>query len=122
MLRFLCDTEDAICSQCFSHGIVKLCTDIVVTLLLVSCLFAANNDRVRYSSGRGGYRNDSFRSRGNFGGGRGGGYNSRNEFEKRGEFSGRPRGGNNAGRSNGETVPRSYQNGGKVTRQPVKVQ
>jgi len=37
-------------------------------------------------------------------------------FEKRSEFSGRPRGGNNGGRSNGEAVPRSYQNGGaKVT-------
>ncbi|RDX71204.1 nxt3 [Mucuna pruriens] len=90
----------------------------------------ANNDRVRYSSGRGGYRNDrndNFRGRGNFGGGRGGGsYGNRNEFEKRSEFSGRPRGGNNnnnnGGRSNGEAVPRSYQNGGKVTRQPVKVQ
>ncbi|KAI4328555.1 hypothetical protein L6164_020899 [Bauhinia variegata] len=68
----------------------------------------ANNDRVRYS-GRGGFRNDNFRGRGNFGGGRGYG---RNDFEKRGEFSGRPRG--NAAR-NGETVPRGYQNGGKAT-------
>ncbi|TKY58943.1 putative G3BP protein [Spatholobus suberectus] len=88
----------------------------------------ANNDRVRYSSGRGGYRNDrndNFRGRGNFGGGRGGGgggYGNRNDFEKRSEFSGRPRGGNNGGRSNGDAAPRSYQNGGKVTRQPVKVQ
>ncbi|KAL2344633.1 hypothetical protein Fmac_005918 [Flemingia macrophylla] len=85
----------------------------------------SNNDRVRYSSGRGGYRNDrndNFRARGNFVGGRGG-YGSRNDFEKRGEFSGRPRGGNNGvGRSNGEAVARSYQNGGKVARQPVKVQ
>lgn len=85
----------------------------------------ANNDRVRYSSGRSGYRNDrndNFRGRGNFVGGRGGGYGSRNDFEKRGEFSGRPRGGNNGGRSNGDAVPRNYQNGGKVARQPVKVQ
>ncbi|XP_004505358.1 nuclear transport factor 2 isoform X2 [Cicer arietinum] len=86
----------------------------------------ANNDRVRYSSGRGGFRTDNFRGRGNFGGGRGGGFNGRNDFEKRGEFSGRPRGGNNNGnnngRSNGDAAPRSYQNGGKVTRQPVKVQ
>ncbi|XP_061360343.1 nuclear transport factor 2-like [Gastrolobium bilobum] len=84
----------------------------------------ANNDRVKYSSGRSGYRNDrndNFRGRGNFGGSRGG-YASRNDFEKRSDFSGRPRGGNNTGRtSNGETMPRSYQNGGKVTRQPVKV-
>ncbi|XP_027346292.1 ras GTPase-activating protein-binding protein 1-like isoform X3 [Abrus precatorius] len=77
--------------------------------------------------GMGGFRNDrndNFRGRGNFGGGRGGGggYPNRNDFEKRSEFSGRPRGGNNAGRSNGETMPRSFQNGGKVARQPVKVQ
>ncbi|MED6180497.1 hypothetical protein PIB30_011014 [Stylosanthes scabra] len=89
----------------------------------------ANNDRVRYPSGRGGYRNDrneNFRGRGNFGGsgrgGGGGGYVNRNDFEKRGEFSGRPRGGNANGRSNGEAVPRSYANGGKVARQAVKVQ
>ncbi|KAK2434397.1 nuclear transport factor [Trifolium repens] len=77
--------------------------------------------------GRGGYRNDrndNFRGRGNFGGGRGGGFNGRNDFDRRSEFSGRPRGGNNAGRSNGDAAPRSYQNGGgKVARQqqPVKV-
>ncbi|CAI8617622.1 unnamed protein product [Vicia faba] len=89
----------------------------------------ANNDRVRYLSGRSGYRNDrndGFRGRGNFGGGRGGGgsFNGRNDFEKRGDFSGRPRGGNNNGRINGDAVPRSYQNGGKAPRQqaPVKVQ
>ncbi|CAK8577316.1 unnamed protein product [Lathyrus sativus] len=89
----------------------------------------ANNDRVRYSSGRSGYRNDrndGFRGRGNFGGGRGGGgsFNGRNDFEKRGDFSGRARGGNNNGRINGDAVPRSYQNGGKAPRQqaPVKVQ
>ncbi|KAE9597339.1 hypothetical protein Lal_00007421 [Lupinus albus] len=82
----------------------------------------ANNDRARFSSGRGGYRND-FRGRGNFGGGRG--FSGRNDFEKRGEFSGRARGGNNngGGRSNGESAARGgYQNGGgKGPRQPVKV-
>ena len=88
---------------------------------------AANNDRVRYSSGRGGYRsdrNENFRGRGNFGssGGSGRGYMTRNDFEKRSEFSGRPRGGNANGRSSGETIQRSYPNGGKVPRQPVKVQ
>lgn len=77
---------------------------------------AANNDRARYTSGRGGYRNDNFRGRGNFGGGRG---YMRNDVEKRGEFSGRSRG--NAGH-NGETLPRAYQNGGRVARQEVKVQ
>lgn len=41
----------------------------------------------------------------------------RNDFEKRGEFSGRPRG--NAGR-NGENGARGYQNGGRVTRQAAK--
>ncbi|CAL0331252.1 unnamed protein product [Lupinus luteus] len=87
----------------------------------------ANNDKPRFSSGRGGYRNDrndNFRGRGNFGGG-GRGYSGRNDFEKRGEFSGRPRGGNNNyGRSNGESAPNDgYQNGGgKAPRQPVKVQ
>ncbi|KAF7827970.1 ras GTPase-activating protein-binding protein 2-like [Senna tora] len=75
----------------------------------------ANNDRVRYSSGRGGFRNDNFRGRGNFGGR---GY-VRNDGEKRGEFSGRPRG--NGGR-NGESFGRAYQNGGRVARQEVKVQ
>ncbi|KOM31743.1 hypothetical protein LR48_Vigan01g129800 [Vigna angularis] len=104
----------------------------LTVMVIMSCVFlfvAANSDRGRYSSGRGGYRNDrndNFRGRGNFGGGGGGrgGYGNRNDnFEKRGEFTGRPRGGNNGGgRSNGEVVARSYQNGGKVTRQPVKVQ
>ncbi|OIV93345.1 hypothetical protein TanjilG_23281 [Lupinus angustifolius] len=83
----------------------------------------ANNDRARFSSGRGGYRNDNFRGRGNFGGGRG--FSGRNDFEKRGEFSGRARGGNNngGGRSNGESAPRGgFQNGGgKAPRQPMKV-
>ncbi|XP_028803577.1 ras GTPase-activating protein-binding protein 2-like [Neltuma alba] len=73
----------------------------------------ANSDRVKYSSGRGGFRNDNYRGRGNFGGGRGYG---RNDGEKRGEFSGRPRA------RNGETVPRPYQNGGRAARQEVKAQ
>ncbi|KAK4263591.1 hypothetical protein QN277_028982 [Acacia crassicarpa] len=74
----------------------------------------ANNDRVKYSSGRGGFRNDNYRGRGNFGGG-GRGF-SRNDGEKRGEFSGRPRG------RNGESGPRAYQNGARPPRQEVKVQ
>lgn len=78
---------------------------------------AANNDRVKHSSGRGGFRNDNYRGRGNFGSGRGFG---RNDGERR-EFSGRPRG------RNGENGPRPYQNGGKenggkAARQEVKVQ
>ncbi|CAN6702376.1 unnamed protein product [Malus baccata var. baccata] len=46
-------------------------------------------------AGRGGFRNDSFRGRGNYGGGRSFG---RSEYVSRGEFSGRGRGGP-AGRS-----------------------
>lgn len=86
--------------------------------------FAANNDRGRFPSGRGGYRNDNFRGRGdfnggNFNGGRGDfnggrGY-GRNDFEKRGDFSGRTR--DNGGR-NVETGQRVHQNGGgRATRQ-----
>ncbi|PON64654.1 Splicing factor-like protein [Trema orientale] len=73
----------------------------------------ANNDRAKF--GRSGYRNDNFRrGRENYNGNRGFG---RNEFEKRGEFSGRARG--NAGRSGDQ---RSYSNGGdKVAQQGVKV-
>lgn len=41
-------------------------------------------------AGRGGFRNDSFRGRGNYGGGRSFG---RSEYVSRGEFSGRGRGG-----------------------------
>ncbi|KAL9672333.1 hypothetical protein QQ045_028583 [Rhodiola kirilowii] len=48
------------------------------------------------SSGRGGYRGESFRGRGNFGGGRGYG---RSDFRNPGEFSGRSRG--QGGRSGG---------------------
>lgn len=68
-------------------------------------LTVGNSGRGRYSSGRGGFRSDSFKSRGNFGGGRGYG---RNEFRNQGEFSGRPRG--SSGR-NGEGQQRASQNG-----------
>ncbi|KAM3751241.1 hypothetical protein ACB098_04G093600 [Castanea mollissima] len=64
-----------------------------------------NSGRGRYSSGRGGFRSDSFKGRGNFGGGRGYG---RNEFRNQGEFSGRPRG---SGGRNGEGQQRASQNG-----------
>ncbi|WOG93245.1 hypothetical protein DCAR_0312526 [Daucus carota subsp. sativus] len=64
-----------------------------------------SNSRGRFSSGRGGYRNDSFRGRGNYSGGRGYG---RNDFGGRGEYSGRGRGpggrngdGNQQGRGRG---------------------
>ncbi|XP_024018261.1 ras GTPase-activating protein-binding protein 2 [Morus notabilis] len=79
----------------------------------------ANNDRAKLSSGRSGYRNDNFRgSRGNYSGNRGYG---RNEFEKRGEFSGRARGNGNGGR-NGEAHQRPIQNWGeRVAQQEAKV-
>ncbi|CAL5372235.1 unnamed protein product [Camellia sinensis] len=64
-----------------------------------------SSGRGRYTSGRGGFRNDSFRSRGNYGGGRA---YSRNEFRNQGEFSGRPKG--PSGR-NGEGYQRVDQNG-----------
>lgn len=55
--------------------------------------------RGRYPSGRGGFRSESFRGRGKFGGGQGYG---RNEFRNQGEFSGRPK---------GDTSQRPSQNG-----------
>ncbi|XP_027329487.1 ras GTPase-activating protein-binding protein 1 [Abrus precatorius] len=58
----------------------------------------SGSGRGRYPSGRGGFRSESFRGRGKFGGGRGFG---RNEFRNQGEFSGRPR-----------SSQRSNQNGG----------
>ncbi|KAL5746745.1 hypothetical protein ACOSP7_023716 [Xanthoceras sorbifolium] len=61
--------------------------------------------RGRFSSGRGVFRNDSFKGRGSFGGGRGYG---RNEFRGQGEFSARPKG--SSGR-NGEG--RVNQNGNR---------
>lgn len=68
---------------------------------------STNGGRARYpSGGRGGFRNESFRGRGNFGGGRGYG-------RSQGEFSGRPR----SARS-GETYQRVDQNGaGRGSRQ-----
>ncbi|WVZ11496.1 hypothetical protein V8G54_016026 [Vigna mungo] len=48
----------------------------------------SGSGRGRYPPGRGGFRSDSFRARGKFGGGRGYG---RNEFRNQGEFSGQPR-------------------------------
>ncbi|XP_030440337.2 nuclear transport factor 2-like isoform X1 [Syzygium oleosum] len=65
----------------------------------------ANSGRGRYSLGRGGFRSDSFRGRGNFGGGRGYG---RNDFRNQGEFSGRLRGPMGRG---GDGYQRAYQNG-----------
>ncbi|KAI8019739.1 Nuclear transport factor 2 [Camellia lanceoleosa] len=64
-----------------------------------------SSGRGRYTSGRGGFRNDSFRNRGHYGGGRA---YSRNEFRNQGEFSGRPKG--PSGR-NGEGYQRVDQNG-----------
>ncbi|XP_052195840.1 nuclear transport factor 2-like isoform X2 [Diospyros lotus] len=46
--------------------------------------------RGRFPPGRGGFRSDNFRGRGNYGGGRGYG---RSDFSNRGDFSGRGRGG-----------------------------
>ncbi|KAL3748610.1 hypothetical protein ACJRO7_009793 [Eucalyptus globulus] len=65
----------------------------------------SSGSRGRYSN-RGGYlRSDSFRGRGNYGGGRGYG---RNEFRTQGDYSGRPRG---SGGRGGETYQRVNQNG-----------
>ncbi|XP_057519867.1 nuclear transport factor 2 isoform X2 [Amaranthus tricolor] len=64
-----------------------------------------SNGRGRYPSSRGGFRNESFRERGNFNGGRGYG---RTDFRSQGEFSGKPRGG--AGRGS-EGYQRVDQNG-----------
>ncbi|KAL6294856.1 hypothetical protein ACE6H2_002998 [Prunus campanulata] len=75
------------------------------------------NERGRYPSGRGGYRNDNFRGRDNYTGGQGYGRSDSEKSEHR-EFSGQTRG--NAGR-NGEAYQRPYQNGGKVARQTGKV-
>ncbi|PQM36681.1 ras GTPase-activating protein-binding protein 1 isoform X1 [Prunus yedoensis var. nudiflora] len=65
----------------------------------------SSGGRGRFSSGRAGFRSDSFRGRGNYGGGRSYG---RNEFRNQGEFSGRARG--SAGR-NGEGYQRVNLNG-----------
>ncbi|XP_027352618.1 ras GTPase-activating protein-binding protein 1-like [Abrus precatorius] len=50
---------------------------------------SGSTGRARIPSGRSGFRNDSFRGRGNYGGGRGYG---RNDYGNRGDFSGRGRG------------------------------
>ncbi|KNA21948.1 hypothetical protein SOVF_038180 [Spinacia oleracea] len=76
------------------------------TTTRVSAAATANNGRGRYPSSRGGFRSESFRGRGNFGGGRGYG---RNDFRSQGEFSGKPRGGG-AGRG-AEGYQRVDQNG-----------
>ncbi|KAM0983778.1 hypothetical protein ACFX2C_011277 [Malus domestica] len=98
-------------------------------------------DKGRFSSGRGGYRNDNFRGRDNYTEGRGnhnegrGNYNvgrgnysggrgyGRDDQEKRGEyreFSG-PAARGNAGRNaEGYQNHKSYQNGGNAPRQTAK--
>ncbi|GLU10949.1 hypothetical protein SLE2022_277240 [Rubroshorea leprosula] len=64
--------------------------------------------RGTFPSRMGGYRNDSFRSRGNYSGSRGFG---RNEYAGRGEFSGRGRG--SAGRGEGRGRGRGRGRGGR---------
>ncbi|XP_010546208.1 PREDICTED: ras GTPase-activating protein-binding protein 2-like [Tarenaya hassleriana] len=67
----------------------------------------SNTGRGRYSSGRGSFRNESFRGgRGGGGGGRGG--YGRGEFRSQGEFSGRPKG--SIPRNGGEGYQRVHQN------------
>ncbi|KAI4335897.1 hypothetical protein L6164_014494 [Bauhinia variegata] len=66
----------------------------------------SGSGRGRYPSGRSGFRNDSFRNRGKFGGGRGYG---RNEFRSQGEHSGRPKG---SAEQKGDSSQRVSQNGG----------
>ncbi|XVF49948.1 hypothetical protein PTKIN_Ptkin04bG0057300 [Pterospermum kingtungense] len=62
-----------------------------------------SSGKARYSSGKGGFRSDSFRVRGSGRGGYG-----RNEFRNQGEFSGRPKG---SGGRNGDNYQRANQNG-----------
>ncbi|XP_058070469.1 nuclear transport factor 2-like isoform X1 [Magnolia sinica] len=73
---------------------------------------ASGSGRGRFPPGRGGFRSDSFRSRGSFGGGRGYG---RGDFGGRGDFSGRGRG--PSGRS-GESYQRVDQNGNSRVGRP----
>jgi len=68
-------------------------------------VFAAKTDGERYPVRKGGFRNDNFRNRGNFGGGRGYG---RNDFENQGGVSGQARGTTG---HNGEANKKVYQNG-----------
>ncbi|KAG6763995.1 hypothetical protein POTOM_031446 [Populus tomentosa] len=65
----------------------------------------AKTDGERYPVRKGGFRNDNFRNRGNFGGGRGYG---RNDFENQGGVSGQARGTTG---HNGEANKKVYQNG-----------
>lgn len=81
----------------------------------VNNIGGGGSGRGRFPSGRFGFRNDSFKGRGNFGGGRGYGRNEfrnqgegRNEYRGQGEFSARPKG--SSGR-NGEG--RVNQNGNR---------
>lgn len=74
---------------------------------------AASNFRGRFPSGRGGYRNDSFRGHGNYSGGRGYG---RNDFGGRGEYSGSGRG------PGGRSDDRNQQGRGRGGRRSVPSQ
>lgn len=75
-------------------------------------LAVVSSGRARYPSTRGGFRSDSFRGRGSFGGGRGYG---RSEFRNQGEFSSRPKA---SGGRNVETYQRVEQSGsGRFNRQ-----
>ncbi|KAJ7971072.1 ras GTPase-activating protein-binding protein 2-like [Quillaja saponaria] len=58
----------------------------VVEIKRTATRVGTDSGRGRFPSGRGGFRNDNFRGRGNFGGGRGFG---RSEYVNRGDFSGR---------------------------------
>lgn len=80
----------------------------------LSVVFAVGSSgRGRYASASGGFRSESFRGRGNFGGSRGYG---RSEFRNQGEFSSRPKG--SGGGRNVETYQRVDQSGsGRFSRQ-----
>ncbi|XP_065879087.1 nuclear transport factor 2 [Euphorbia lathyris] len=76
-----------------------------------------SSGRGRYSSGRGGFRSDSFKNRGNFGGGGGGGRGyGRSEFRNQAEFAGRPKGppGRNAD-DNQRNMPNGSRRAGRQT-------
>lgn len=61
---------------------------MLFSVCFFNLILVTGGGRGRYPSGRGGFRSESFRGRGKFGGGRGYG---RNEFRNQGEFSGRPK-------------------------------
>lgn len=83
-----------------------------ISMRIGAVLVVGSGGRGRYPSARVGFRNDSFRGRGNFVGGRG--YN-RSEFRSQGEFPSRPRA--SGGRSV-ETYQRVDQSGrGRFNRQ-----